>query len=264
MQPSRDVCAQGRNAVDRALALDQALGEAYALRGTFRAMFDYDWSGAEADFTTALNLEPGSPAVHCAHALWVLMPTLQLEQAEDELARALELDPLSRETHFFMGMLLYFRRQYGRSKEALRIAIDLGGHPMAEWLLGVVEASEGRLDEAISRCEAAADRFGRVPGFMAGLGTLYGWAGRNQGARSILRKLENVAMGAYVSPLCWAWVHMGLGEAEEAFQWLERAVEEHDPQIVHLSAKPMYDNLRNDPRFRELLRRLSLERFVAH
>ena len=255
----RQVAAQGRAEVEKALQLDGQLGEAHATLGAYRALFDFDWPGAESAYVKGLACDPGSALAHRGLALSVLMPMGRLEEAEAEVRRALELDPLSPESHFITAMALFFRRRYDRAESSIRTAIELGaGHPFCEWIRGVIQALQGRLDEAVESCESAVRQFGTIPMLSAGLGTIYGWAGRTEEARRVLDQLEAAARVAYVSPIHRAWVYMGLGETDSAFTWLDRAIDARDPHVLHLSVKPVYDGLRQDPRFTALLRKMRL------
>lgn len=256
--PPGQVAAQGRAEVEKALELDDSLGEAHATLGTFRAVFQYDWAGAGRAFATALKLDPGSPLVHSSYAVYLLAPTMRLEQAETELNRTLELDPLSPASHFLLAMVLFFRRAYDRAEAVIRNATDLRANfPTAVWLRGMIAAMQGRFEEAIEHCESAARLFGGAPMPSAMLGLLYGWAGRVEKARRVLEQLQQAARTTYISPACHAWVHLGLGDIDQAFQWLDRAIDEHDPHVIHLPVKPIYDSLREDARFTALLEKMS-------
>ena len=244
---------------EKALAWDDRLGEAYAALATYRALFDFDWAGAESAFAQALAAEPGSPALLRTHVACLLAPTSRLEAAEEEAARALESDPLCPDAHFLMALVLFFRHQYDRAQASIRASLELeSANPFVQWLDGVIAVLQGRFDEAISTCEGAVRVFGRAPMLSAALGAVYGWSGRAAQARQMLQEVEQAALVAYVSPIYRAWVYMGLGEVDNAFHWLDRAVECRDPHILHLPVKPIYDTLRPDPRFTTLLRKMRL------
>ncbi len=254
-----DVGECGRAEVMRALALDERLGEAHAALGQFRALFDFDWAGAESAFSTALACEPGSALILRRHAGSVLSPLLRLEQAEAEARDALELDPLCPESHFVMALILFFRREYERAQASIATTMELGGrNPTVQWLAGVIAALQGRCEEAIAQCEGAVRLYGRAPMLSAGLGMIYGFAGRTFEARAVLAQIEQASAATYVSPIYRAWIYLGLGEFENAFEWLEHAIDARDPHILHLPVKPVYDGIRRDPRFDELMRKMQL------
>jgi adenylate cyclase len=249
----------GRPAIERALALDDRLGEAHAAQGVFRALFDFDWPGAERAFEQAEAREPGSPVIRRLHALCILAPLMRLEEAESEARRAMELDPLCPESHFISALMLFFKREYRRAEASIRTTMELGAaNPMTLWVGGMIAASQGKFEEAITGCERAAELYGSAPLVSAHLGMLYGMAGRIHGSRRALEQLERASQTTYVSPIYHAIVHMALGDNDHAFEWLDRAVDWRDPHILHLSVKPIYDSLRHDPRFPVLLQRMCI------
>ena len=259
MAAPREVAAAVRTGVEKALQWDDRLGEAHAALGTYRALFDFDWPGAESAFEQALAREPGSPAVLRAPVACLLAPTSRLEAAEEESARALELDPLCPDAHFLLALMLFFRRQYDRAEASIRASLELGSdNPVVQWVAGMIAVVQGRFDEAISTCENAVRMLGSAPILSAGLGMVYGWSGRSAEARNVLRQIEQAAAAAYVSPIYRAWIYMGLGEIDNVFYWLDRAIECRDPHILHLPVKPVYDALRTDPRFSALPRKMQL------
>lgn len=257
--PPQHVATQGRSEVAKALELDDRLGEAYATLGQLRALFDFDWAGAESAFASALACEPGSAAILRWHAVMVLSPLKRLEQAGVEASEALELDPLCPESHFVKALVLFFRHHYDQAEASIRTVVELGGgNPLTQWVGGVIAALQGRFEEAIANCEGAVRLYGRAPMLSACLGMIYGFTGKTVDAHQVLAQIEQQAAATYVSPIYRAWVHLGLGEIDDAFQWLDRAIDAHDPHILHLPVKPVYDRLRGDPRFDALLRKMRL------
>lgn len=259
LAPPGEAGARARAEVERSLALDDRQGEAYAALGQLRALLDFDWRGAESAFADALAREPGSALILRRHAGWVLAPLLRLEQAEAEARDALELDPLCPESHFLMALILFFRREYDRAEASIQTTLELGNvNPFVQWLRGVIAALRGRHGDAVTNCEAAVRLYGAAPMLSACLGMVYGMIGKTAEARAVLADIERAAAATYVSPMYRAWVYLGMGDADRAFEWLDRAIDVRDPHILHLPAKPVYDRLRGDSRFDALLRRLRL------
>ena len=259
MVAPRDVAAAVRTGVEKALQWDDHLGEAHAALGTYRALFDFDWPGAECAFARALATEPGSPAILRTYVACLLSPTSRLEAAEEAASHALELDPLCPNAHFLMALVLFFQHQYERAEASIRASLELGSdNPFVQWIAGMIAALQGRFDVAVATSEAAVRMLGRAPMLSAGLGMVYGWSGRSAEARNALHQIERAAAAAYVSPIYRAWIYMGLGEIDNVFYWLDRAIECRDPHILHLPVKPVYDSLRPDPRFTALLRKMKL------
>lgn len=257
--PAKAAASQGRSLVLKALDLDGNLGEAHAMLGVFHGVFEFDWEAAEQDFRRALALSPASPVVHSRHAMYLLVPKQRLDEAEAELELTLGADPLSPDYHAQLAQIHLFKRQFDRAEEKARAAIELkSNYPFAYWLVGVIRALQGRFDQAISNCENAIQLFGGAPVAIAAVGTLLGWAGCVAEVRKMLERVEAAARTSYVSSVARAWIHMGLGETDKVFEWLDRAVDERDPQITHLPVKPIYDSLRADPRFAALLHKMRL------
>jgi tetratricopeptide (TPR) repeat protein len=191
--------------------------------------------------------------------MYLLVPKQRLDEAEAELELTLGADPLSPDYHAQLAQIHLFKRQFDRAEEKARAAIELkSNYPFAYWLVGVIRALQGRFDQAISNCENAIQLFGGAPVAIAAVGTLLGWAGCVAEAGKMLERVEAAARTSYVSSVARAWIHMGLGETDKVFEWLDRAVDERDPQITHLPVKPIYDSLRADPRFAALLHKMRL------
>jgi TolB-like protein/Tfp pilus assembly protein PilF len=259
LAPPQQVAREGRAEIAKALALDDGLGEAHAVAGVFRALFDFDWTGAQAAFEKALALNPGAPSIRRRLAGCVLIPLLRLDDAEAEARYAMELDPMCPESHFLMVLILFFKREYDRAEAMIRTTAELGSaSPLILWVSGMIAAKRSNFPAAIERCEDAVRAYGSAPLVTAGLGMLYAMAGRKDQARQLLAQIDLAGQQGYVSPIYRAIVYMGLGETDRAFEWLARAVECHDPHILHLPAKPIYDSLRQDGRFQMLLRKMNL------
>ena len=232
----------------------------YACAAAFRAWIDFDWAGAEADFARALALAPASSDTRRLRALRCLVPTNRLEAAEEEMNRAIELDPLSPLLHCQLGMLLNWKREFGRALSTVEAALALRpDYALAHWYRGAAMLLQGRPAEGLPFLQRAMEKLGSNPGMMGSIGLAFGYLGRQAEARAILAQLEAAAREGYVTPISRAWVYLGLGEFDAAFEWLRRAVEVRDPHILALPCKPIYDPLRHDPRFTALLREMRLE-----
>lgn len=171
----------------------------------------------------------------------------------------LETDPLSPVAHAALAQMLMFRREFPQAAQQFRQALELDSDFwVAHWILGVVHFFMGMIDQAIPECERAREIFGRSSLVNGALGALYGVVGRTSDARRLLDEMMQAARETYVSSLGIAWVHFGLGELDAVFEWLNRAIDEREPQMLHLPAKPIYDPLRADPRFPALLERMHL------
>jgi serine/threonine-protein kinase len=255
----RDAAVEGKAAAERALALDADLGDAHAVLGVFRAFVDYDWRGAEGAFRQALALSPASAEAHSRFAMYVLAPMRRFEEAREQLAVTVSLDPLSAENHCLVARVLLFERRLDEAEAAVAAALRLNpDQPVAHWLRGAIRLVGGRPDEGCLHAARALELFGDAPMSVAAVSALYAFAGRAEQSRALSERLDRLAAHAYVSPLFRAWVHVGRGEEEEAFRRLNEAVDERDPQAPYLSCDHPYDGLRGDPRFTALLEKMGL------
>lgn len=256
--PPPEVWPRARAAAERAVRLDSTLAEAWAALADIRTYYEWDWEGAERAFRRANELNPSLPMNHY-HYAWYLALCGRAEEAIAEHKRAQELDPLTPlHTVWIPGLYLYLG-QYEKALVTARLTIDqYPGNATALFVLGTSAAQMGEFDEAI----AAHERLVATnPAWKHALGRTYALAGRTDDARRILRELEGQA------PTSWgaiglADLHATLGNKDEAFQWLQ-----YDPPHAWLPwsrTNPALETLRDDPRFQELLRRLSLPADLDH
>lgn len=255
----KDMAAHGWAAIAKALSLDDSLGEAYALSGAYRAWMEFDWKGSESDFERARTLTPASHAVHMLHAVTCLVPTNRLSEAENEMARTLELDPLSPRAYTLAAKVLIWARKFDRAQTRIDAALELRpGYALAQWYRGAALWFQGGREEAIALWGASMNMIGRNPVMMGAIGMGLGYLGRHEEARAILAELNAASSERYMPQVALAQIHLGLGEVDAVFERLDRAVEERDPHILDLPAKPLWDGLRNDSRFTALLRKMRL------
>ena len=255
----REALAEGRAAIQKAFELDDSLGEAYALSGAYRAWMDFDWSGADADFERALALTPASAEAHRLRAINYLVPTGQLREAEQEMQQVVALDPVSPVACIDLGKVLLWARQFDRAQAAMEAAFELRpDYWLAAWFRGVALYFQGRIEEALTTWQSVQKKVGATPVGTGAIGMALGQLGRHREARAALAALDAAERERYVPRLSRAQIHMGLGETDAAFEWLDRAVEERDIHILDLPCKPIWDGLRADPRFTALLRKMRL------
>jgi serine/threonine-protein kinase len=255
----RDAIAQGREALARAFESDTSLGEAHALAGAYRAWADLDWEGAAADFDRALELAPASSHVHMLRTAYYLVPTGRLREAEGEMERAVESDPVSPLAYIELGRVLLWARQFERAQPELEAAFDLRpDYPLAIWYRGAGLYFQGRIDNALALWLQAMHKAGPNPGMIGAIGMAHGFLGHHAEARAALAQLEAADRQGYAPRLSRAQVYLGLGDTDAVFEWLDRAIDERDPGILDLPCKPIWDTVRNDPRFATLLRKMRL------
>ena len=242
----------------QALALNDRLGEAYALLGTLDCILDYDWAAAERAFERAFEFSPGSSAVLAQHAWYFLGPRLRIAEAVEELRHAVALDPLSPFLHTYLALALVVAREYDSAAEEGRAAVELAPALWwPRWMLLTALIFQGRGDEAVAQGRLAAEICG-APAVEAGMCVVYGLLGRADEAQQCFAHVLDSARTASVSPLSMAWAYMGVGD-ERVFEWLEKAIDARDPGVMYMPGMPIYDGIRGDPRFHTLLAKMGLD-----
>jgi tetratricopeptide (TPR) repeat protein len=212
-------------------------------------VLDRDWAGAEREFKRAIELNPNSVDAHSQYGLY--LSQVGSPQAVEHLKRAVEIDPLTALNHVFLSLGYIMDRRFDLALEPLRTAADLGFEP--HWYLGVIYREKGMFEEAIAEFRKIPEN---APN-LAHLGNAYARAGRVTEARGCLRKLKDMYRKDKVGTYGIALVHAGLGEKDQAFEWLEKAYEERDQGMLYMKVDATLDPLRSDPRFQDLLRRMN-------
>ena len=244
-------------AAEKALQLDPNLAEAHTSRATIAEQYEYDWNRAGDEYRRALALNPGyATARHWYgyHQLLMGRP----REAEAEIAAALQLDPLSPIINANIGFARYIARDYDGALAHLRHVLDM--HPQFRLIhsyMGLAHVGRGAYPDAIAAFEKAIE-LGGAPTDRAVLAHAYARAGQIDRARAILAELERPQGGEFLPAYYFALIHVGLGDRDRAFAALDRAFKERVGPINELNIDPMFDSVRDDPRFDPLLRRLRL------
>lgn len=253
--PKAEAIPKARQAAMTALRLDDTLAEAHVALGRVKTYYDWDWAGAEREFKRAIELNPNSGDAHREYAAY-LTNIGQSEQAIAEARQARELDPLTQVTNFHVAWALVSARRYDEAIAESQQVLEI--FPSAHLWIGFAYIGEGRYEEAIAEFEKKLSFSKDDMNTRAHLGYAYGAAGKRGQAEKVLAELRRLFEQRQASPYHVAVVQAGLGEKEQAFVWLERAYQEHSRQLASgLKANPVWNNLRSDPRFADLLRRMN-------
>ena len=258
--PPQQVAAKGRAAAERAVQLDETLAEAHAVLAFHVYWFEWDWSTAEARFGRALELDPNSVDTHWMYAH---LPSNAGRHSEAlaAMARARSLDPLSGLIHAMEGQMLLHA---GRTEDAiarLREAIELEPRSRVAHLFAAsAYIEQGLFDDAVAEAGAARVLTPANTQALALEACANAKRGRRRDAAGTLAQLLQLSKERYVSPYHVAIAFNGLGESSDAIAWLERGFEEQDPKMVFLNVEPTWRNLRSEPRFRTLLKRMDFSK----
>ena len=256
LRPSREAFCKARVAAVKALELDGTLADAYTALGGVKKGYEWDWAAAEALFKRALALNPSSWLAHVWYAD-VLSKTGRFEEAIKEARQGRELDPVSASSGTVLGIILYRARRFDEAIRACQEALELDpNHLNALWFQAVSEEQKRQFPEAIEKL-AKAVSLSDGPLYRALLANAYALTGERVKALSILDQLKTLSKQGCVSPVDMAIVYMGLDDRKSAFQWLEKAYQQRTMRIQELS-EPIFDSLRSDPRFPDLMRRIGL------
>ena len=219
--------------------------------------FDWDWPAAEREYRRAIELDPNYATAHHWFAE-LLALTGRFDDAHREMERARQLDPLSLIVAADNGVILYYERQYERSIEQLRAVLDM--EPLFPRGAAIVYAyaANGMYADAEKLLDAWQTNGVDGPWLWAQKAYVEGRAGRPEGARAALVALEELSRRQPVDPLTLAYGYIATNDRDRVFAALEHAYREHSITLINLKVDPVYDSLRADPRFRDLLRRMGL------
>jgi tetratricopeptide (TPR) repeat protein len=255
--PAREVMPKVRSAAAKAIELDDNLAEAHTSLAWAR-FHDWDWAGTEKEFKRAIELNPSYPTARVWYADF-LSAMGRFDAAAPELDRALQTNPLSPLINLAQALRLYYARQYGPAAEQCQktLALDAGFVP-AHLLLGRVQLQNGQIPEAAAELRKALDLSGGDTNELAAVAYADAVAHDAAGARKILGELKDRSQQTYVPPLELATIHIALGEANEAFDWLGKALEDRSTGLVYLKVDPVFDAVRSDSRFADAVQRVGL------
>jgi TolB-like protein len=256
--PVSETASKAKAAAVRALEIDNTLAEAHSSLALVKLNFEWDWAGAEKEFKRALELNPNYASGH--H--WYSHYLIAMGRMDESLAasrRVLELNPLDLETNIHLGWHYYFARDYDRVLEVVRKTLELDStFSEAYWLMGWACEQKGQYDEAIAAYHRSS-LLEAKPEILAWLGHAYALSGNRAEAQKLLEKIEDDSKLKYVSPYWMAIINLGLNEDDETFEWLQKACDERNAWLVYLNVNPLFDRIRTDRRFEQLLEQLGLD-----
>ena len=247
--PRRDVMPQAKTAAMKALEIDNTLGEAHAELAWARVVHDWDWTGGEKGFKRALELNSNNARAHNGYA-WLLTFVGRHDEAIEESKRAHELDPLSN-LNWSLGYQYYYARDYDKAIEEYRKVLEIFPRNLVVHShLALALSAKGLHNEAIEECLKIDFKDWNI-------GYIYGAAGKMDEAQEILNYYLELSKKQFVRPVIFAFIYIGLGEKDKAFEWLEKTYEQREAFLDLIKVEPMYDSLRSDPRFQDLVERMN-------
>jgi serine/threonine-protein kinase len=256
--PPADAARKARPAAERALALDNTLAEAHRSLAVIHVSFEWNLAGGEREYRRALDLNPRSGELRAMLA-YCLTYLQRSDEALAENRRARDLEPESVLVAGYNAVNLMFCRQYAEALDECRRCLDLDpGFATAEWIRAQVLTLLGDHESAIAAAERALALTGRQSFYLSAFGMACAAAGRRADAEQVIQELLDRSRAQYVSPLWLADITTALGDAERALDWLERAYAARTQALISLGVSPLYDSLRHDGRFSDLLNRIGI------
>ncbi|HYL61486.1 MAG TPA: hypothetical protein VE077_02615, partial [Candidatus Methylomirabilis sp.] len=254
---TKDALVKLKPAIDHALALDDTLGEAHLDLASLKDGFDWDWAAADKEYQRALVLNPNYATAHQWYSLF-LVRMGKFNEAIEQADIAANLDPLSQIITGNTANMRFFARRYDETAEILRKAIAAAPDSQeSHFFLSSVYEAKGMCKESVDEAVRGFEINGEAEtaqalrrGFAEG-----GCLGAN---RRSLEHNKQRAKHEYVAPSFFAADYLRVGDKEEALKYLEKGFQERDAGTTYLAVDPVYDSLRSDPRFQNLLRRMNL------
>lgn len=256
-----DAIPKAKTAVQKALELDDQLAEAHFSMAMVYVMYDWDFKGAAKEFKCAIDLNPNNAMGRVWYGVYYFLPMSRLKESMMEIKRAHKLDPLSPTINLCIGFNLYYAREYDKAIEALKKTLAIQEYfPPAHLYLFLSYLEEKMYDEA-------ADEY-LIWGKMKGLNKKYleeiKGAFEKSGFEEAVKEMYGILLKASHEGLYWPMIDRAgqcawLGMKDIAFEWLEKAYKEREGALIFLHMNPLYDSLRSDPRYHQLLKKIGLE-----
>jgi serine/threonine protein kinase/Tfp pilus assembly protein PilF len=254
----REAGPRAKEAALRALRIDDTLAEAHTALGRVMETYDWDWSGAQRAFKKAIELSPhdGLPQARYASYFEAMG---RVDDAIAEINRAQEIEPLSRIISSLAGRVFYHARQYDRVIEELGKSIEMDPNfAQTHLFLGRAYEQKAGYENAIAELQMGLTLSGGESEMAGALGHAYAVSGNGGEAEKALAALKERSTQHYVAPFDIAVIYVGLGAISSTFEWLEKAYEDHSTWLFLIKVDPRFDTIRNDPRYRDLLRRMRI------
>jgi TolB-like protein/Flp pilus assembly protein TadD len=251
----REAYPKAEAAARRALEIDDSLAEAHNSLGVIKLFYEWDWHGAEQSFQQAIQFNSGYADAYQRYGM-LLVVRGRFDEATVEFDHAQALDPLSLITKTISGYAFYYARRYEEAAERFQEVIEMDrNYSMAHFRLGLSYAQQRRFDEALAELQLSAQLSGDRD-VIAALGYVHGLKGDTAKAQAAFAELKEREKAGFVSAYDKALINVGLGDREQAIDWLEEAYKERSYWLIYMQVDPVIDPLRTSPRFAELLKQV--------
>lgn len=256
---SSETLPKARAAVDRALAIDDSLSEAHTTSASIYQR-QWRWAETEDELKRAISLNPNYPTAHHYYAYYFYIKR-QFDDAKREIKQAHELDPLSPVISENLAMVDILKGDIDSAIQAGQQTIDLDPKfADAHYVLAFAYLKRGRYQDATTEFQSAVDLSNRAATYLGNLGYCYALTGKRAEALTIAKELEDKYSRDESSGLFVAAVYAGLGDKDKSFAWLEKDFQQRSGQLPTVAWRPLFETLRSDSRYTDLLRRMRLYR----
>jgi TolB-like protein/Tfp pilus assembly protein PilF len=259
--PVYKLIGEAREAARKAIETDPSLSEAHSALGFIKGFLEWDFISLEKEFKTALKLNPNSEQAQNGYAGYLLVIG-KIDEAVEAQKISLDLNPLSLVASTHLGMYLLRQKQYKEARKELEKSLELNSHhPYALWLIGMSYLLESNYEKGIEEIERALTYSNNFPPILSALGWAYANFGEKGKAQKVIKELKLKTKKEYISPYLFAKIYSELNKIDEAFKYLDEAYNQHDIALIHILTDEAIDNLRTDPRYIELIKKMDLYKY---
>ena len=262
--PAKDAMPKAREAAQKALELDPNLAEAYVSLGLVALSYDWDRLATKKYFEKALELNPNSATAYQWFEFYWTYMMGDLETATAQLERALELDPLNFLIKIRLGFMDIFKGDQESAINKFEALYDFEPNYLLLYLsLATAHALKGDYDKALAYGNKMLEAGPRAVASVGNMGWFYAMTGKKEKAYELLAELEERSKKGYVSSFWTALIYSALGELDKSFAWFEKAYEERDGNMIYLTVVPVFDTVRSDPRYKQLLLKMGHDNLIS-
>ncbi|HYM11707.1 MAG TPA: protein kinase [Bryobacterales bacterium] len=256
--PAREVMPRAESAASKALEIDDSLAEAHASLGWAKLTHDWAWPDAEREFKRSLELNPNYAVARHWYGEYLMLMG-RTEEALAQVKQAQQLEPLSPVISLATGSTLYYAGRYDEAIEQCRKTIAMDPNFVeAHVFLARAYEQKREYGGAMAELQKALELSEGNTNELAALGHAYAVAGKTAEAQKILADLQQRSEQTYVQPMWIAGIYIGMGNKDQAFEWLNKAYGDRSAWLIYLKADPIFNPLRSDARFADLVRRVGL------
>lgn len=244
---------------NKAIQLDNTIGETHSSFGVTLGAFDWNWTEARGSYRRAIEINPYYMPAYQYLAMNLLIQN-DADEALENARHCIEIDPLLPVINANLAWFYYLSRKYDLADEQARMTIDIEpNHFTAHWVLGLALAAKEKYDESLESLQNAVTISSERPFVVAELARVKANAGREKEARETLDAFERAAAESYISPVNRAKVYLGLGQMDSVFEWLAKGLEERSVRMPYFMIDPQCDAIRDDRRFSRIANEMGIQ-----